>query len=124
MRRHHARKRNAGSEQHVTDFLGIGIGDFGALMQSADFFQCTGDAFGLPGELHGAGIGQIFALTADAGLDHATEKQTDIADDHQTERHTDNRSGVFAAETTVFENFLADQCHHHDAEQQAHQFDV
>ena len=93
-------------------------------MQSANFFQGTGNAFGLSGELHRTGVGQIFTLPTNPGFDHAAKKQTDITNHHQAKRHTDDRRGVFTAKTPVHENFLPDQRHHHNAEQQAHELDI
>ena len=62
MRGHQAGQSQAFAEQHVADFLDIGIGQLRPVGQAGQFFQRAGDAPALPGELHRRCIGQVLAL--------------------------------------------------------------
>ena len=47
---------------------------FGTKTVAADFLQRAGEPAGIARELHGRGVGQKFALTADGGLNQSAEE--------------------------------------------------
>ena len=57
------------AEEHVADFVGVGVADPRAFGQAADLLQCPGDSRRLAGELNRGGVGQELALPADGRLD-------------------------------------------------------
>ena len=58
-------------QEQVTHLAGVGIADPGAGLITANLFQGPGDAIRVAGELHRAGIGQVFTLPANGRLDQA-----------------------------------------------------
>ena len=55
------------AEEHVADFLGVGVADPRALGQAADLLQRPGDSARIARELHRRGVGQELALPVDGG---------------------------------------------------------
>ena len=46
---------------------------------TTDFLERAGKSAGVAGELHGRGVGEKFALTADGGLNETSKKNADAA---------------------------------------------
>ncbi len=113
------------AEQHVRHFLAVGAVQLGAPVDPGDFLQRPGNALRLARELHRRGVGQVFALARDAGLDEAAEEHADIADGEQAQGGDHDRPAALAvAARAVLQHLAADDAQHQDAEQQAHQADV
>ena len=69
MRREQRGIADAVAEQHVRDFLGVGVGELASLRASPPiFFSAPAMPAGLARELHRGGVGEVFALARDAAL--------------------------------------------------------
>ena len=88
-------------EKKVADGGGLVGVDTRAERVAANFAERSGNAFGITGELDGGGIGEIFTLSRNGGLDESSEEVTDVADNHQRDADCENRhddaAGVFVA---------------------------
>ena len=126
MGREHRREVHARPEQHVADFLDLGIVDLRTIRQATDLLQRPGQPLGLARELNRRGIREELARPRHARLDPAPEEHADVADDHHRECDQENRHRALAVPRMAhaFKDLAPDQSDHEDAEQQAHQSDV
>ena len=87
-------------EEHV---LGLQFGRRGFALRAGepgDFFQRRGEAERITGELHRGGIGEVFALTGDRGLDEARKEDAAEPDEHHDESGDGHGPGVVLAART------------------------
>ena len=68
------------AEEHVARLFGVGVFNARPLGQGTDLFQGTGNAVGIPRELHRRRVGQELALARHGRLDHVGEKNAHVAD--------------------------------------------
>ena len=86
-------------EKHVTGLCGVGTGDARSFHEGPDPLERTGDGARISCELHGRGIGQVLALTADGGLDEVSEQRPHEPHDREPRakgHYGDDPSSLFA----------------------------